>query len=268
MSLLKLGAAGSAVVALQRSLRRHKFDPGPIDGEFGPATQAALMAFQRGESLLPDGIAGKATAAALGLPSAPPPADVTAHVTARMVSPMFPGTPIGAIEADLPRLLIAMHDAGLGDKPMVLTALATIRAEAASFEPVEEGVSRFNTSPNGPPFDLYDYRKDLGNRGAPDGANFRGRGFVQLTGRANYTVFGARLDAGVDLVDHPGRASDSAIAARLLALFLKDKEPWIREALLEDDLGTARRLVNGGSHGLQDFADAFRAGEQSIPDEA
>ncbi|MDF0667352.1 MAG: hypothetical protein P0119_14930 [Nitrospira sp.] len=59
---------------------------------------------------------------------------------------------------------------------MVLVALAIIRAETESFEPIAEGRSRYNTSPNGHPFDLYDYRKDLGNQGPPDGEQYRGRG--------------------------------------------------------------------------------------------
>ena len=53
-------------------------------------------------------------------------------------------------------------------------AIATIRAETAGFEPISEFKSRFNTSPQGHPFDLYDSRKDLGNCGAPDGTNFKG----------------------------------------------------------------------------------------------
>jgi peptidoglycan L-alanyl-D-glutamate endopeptidase CwlK len=146
---------------------------------------------------------------------------------------------------------------------MVLVALATIRAETESFEPVAEAPSRFNTSPNGHPFDLYDKRRDLGNRGKPDGERFRGRSYVQLTGRANYERYGRLL--GVDLVQAPELASVPDIAGKLLAVFLKDKERVIKEALLEDDLRAARRAVNGGSHGLDRFSDAYRRGLALIP---
>jgi peptidoglycan L-alanyl-D-glutamate endopeptidase CwlK len=127
---------------------------------------------------------------------------------------------------------------------------------------ISEGQSRFNTSPAGHPFDLYDNRRDLGNTGPPDGAAFCGRGFVQLTGRANYTRYSREV--GQDLVGNPALANDSAIAAQLLAQFLKDRESRIREALAGGDLVTARRLVNGGSHGLDSFRDAFNIGNRLI----
>ena len=151
----------------------------------------------------------------------------------------------------------------LTDRGMVLMALATIRAETAGFVPIDEGKSRFNTSPGGKPFDLYDHRKDLGNRGPSDGADFKGRGFIQLTGQSNYQTIGQAL--GLDLTGNPAQANKPDVAARILALFLKNKEQRIKEALLEDDLRTARRLVNGGSHGLEQFTVAFRTGERLLP---
>jgi len=162
-------------------------------------------------------------------------------------------------------VLGALIDPQLTEKCMVLMSLATIRAETAGFVPVSEGLSRFNTSPNGHPFDLYDNRKDLGNKGRPDGERYRGRGFIQLTGRANYEVHGAAIGV-TDLVDHPEQANEPEIAARLLASFLKTHEMGIKEALLMDDLRRARRLVNGGCHGLEHFTEAYKVGLRVIPD--
>jgi putative chitinase len=82
---------------------------------------------------------------------------------------MCPGAPLVNIKANLPLILQALSALGLGDKPMVLDAIATIRAETAGFEPISEFKSRFNTSPNGHPFDLADNMTRIGNRGAPDG---------------------------------------------------------------------------------------------------
>src|SRR5881398_682937 len=141
-------------------------------------------------------------------------------------------TPLDNIKTNLPPVLQALLVAELADKPMVLMALATIRAETESFEPISEGRSKFNTSPGGHPFDLYDRRKDLGNQGPPDGASFKGRGFIQLTGRANYQKHGAAIGLDNQLIENPDLANDPEIAARLLSNFLKNQERAIKEALL------------------------------------
>jgi len=192
--------------------------------------------------------------------------NITGNVTVATVSKMCPGAGRDNIKVNLPHILEELSALELGDKAMVLMAIATIRAETGSFAPISEGKSTYNTStlPNGHPFDKYDSRKDLDNRGAPDGANFKGRGFVQLTGRHNYETYDGALGLGHRLVDNPELANDPTIAAKLLARFLKDKEDKIRAALNNDDLCLARRLVNGGSHGLAEFSDAFKTGEKII----
>ncbi len=185
------------------------------------------------------------------------------NLSAELVAKLFPGTPLSSIAANLPHVLAALEEAGLGDRDMTLMALGTIRAETASFRPVSEGISKWNTTTGGEPFDLYNRRADLGNQGPPDGERFRGRGFVQLTGRANYLEHGRAI--GVDLVADPDQANEPAIAARLIASFLKAKEPRIRSALAAGDLAAARRLVNGGSHGLEAFTDTYTRGQALIP---
>jgi peptidoglycan L-alanyl-D-glutamate endopeptidase CwlK len=182
--------------------------------------------------------------------------------TPSVIARIFPATPLANITANLPHILAALAAANLSDSPMLLVALATIRAEAESFLPLTEQPSRFNTSPNGTPFDLYDHRRDLGNQGPPDGADFRGRGFVQLTGRANYAQFAREINQ--PLLANPSLATDPAIAATLLARFLSHKEAAIRRALSANDLAAARRLVNGGSNGLDRFTNAFQVGSRLL----
>lgn len=261
---LKEGSTGPAVVRLQIKLKKVGFNPGRADGDFGPATTAALIGFQKSAGLLADGVAGPRTLAALKLAANDRLPSVIPGVTVTIVSKMFPFTQVDNIRDNLPFVLKGLVERMLGDKPMVLMALATIRAETESFQPINEGLSKFNTSPGGHPFDLYDFRSDLGNQGKGDGAKFRGRGYIQLTGRFNYQKLGTTLDMGGKLATNPELANDPTIAGKLLAAFLKDKERAIKEALIIGDLRLARRLVNGGSHGLDRFSEAFRIGEVLI----
>ncbi len=266
IELMKEGDAGPEIKKLQQKLKKAGFNPGALDGEFGPATEAALLAFQRSSGLLADGIAGPRTLVSLDLLAAKDLPSIVDKVTPLMVSRMFPFTQTDPIKKNLPAVLGALKEADLDDKSMVLMALATIRAESEGFVPIQEFKSRFNTSPGGHPYDLYDNRSDLGNRGRPDGESFCGRGFIQLTGRSNYERIGKKIGLGNGLVDDPGKANDPAIASKILAAFLKAKEMDIREDLLEDNLRAARRAVNGGSHGLDRFTDAYRRGQAAIPD--
>ena len=78
-TLLTVGAQGQAVTALQTQLKARGFDPGPIDGDFGPGTEQAVRAFQQAQGLEVDGVVGAQTASALGLSTGDmPPADLVA----------------------------------------------------------------------------------------------------------------------------------------------------------------------------------------------
>ncbi len=260
---LCVGMSGAGVAELQSRLIEEGFPPGPADGHFGPATEAAVLAFQRSNGLLADGLVGFRTATALKLSArvAPPPGMPAIGV--EIVARMFPLTPLPPIRRNLPLVMNALHAAGLTAPTIVLAALATIRAEAEGFEPIDEYISRYNTSPGGHPFDLYDRRHDLGNEGPPDGARFRGRGFVQLTGRANYKKFGEKIGLP-SLPETPDQANDPSVAAYLLAAFLDAAELPIKQALLDGRLATARSLVNGGTNGLARFTDAYLTGAKAL----
>jgi peptidoglycan hydrolase-like protein with peptidoglycan-binding domain len=285
MPVLKQGSTGPDVTALQTRLKELGFDPHGIDGNFGPGTKAALIAFQQSKGLAADGIAGSETMNALQLDAvagtsagttstgsgatavaATGTAPVVAGVTVDIVAKMFPGTPVANIKTNLPFVLQALADAGLRDKQMILMALATIRAETASFRPISEGISKFNTTPGSHPFNLYDNKGQgsLGNQGPPDGERFKGRGFIQLTGRANYKQHGAAIGLGNQLIENPDLANQPDIAAKLLASFIKNKEQAIRNALSANNLALARKLVNGGSHGLPEFTQAYQTGQSVI----
>ena len=91
----------------------------------------------------------------------------------------------------------------------------------------------------------------LGNTEPGDGKRFKGRGPIQITGRANYTRFGDLL--GLDLVADPPLAAVPEVAFRVAGLF------WSKRGLNElADLATAEsfreitRRINGGFNGLAD----------------
>jgi hypothetical protein len=194
--------------------------------------------------------------------------DITGLVTPDMVKQMFPSaTRLANISTNLPFVLAGLRARQLGDRSMVLMSLATIRAETEGFVPIDEGRSRFNTSPGGSPFNLYDagtrIGANLGNTEPGDGPRFKGRGYIQLTGRSNYKRVGGQI--GVNLIDQPQSANDPATAGLILAQFLKNAESAIRRALASNDLPTARKLVNGGSHGFVQFKDTFDKGMNILP---
>jgi putative chitinase len=189
-------------------------------------------------------------------------ASVMSQLTPDLVARMFPAARRANIEKYLPLVRRALAERGLVDKAMVLMALATVRAECATFDPISEVPSPLNTEPPGPPFNKYDRRPDLGNMGSPDGARFKGRGFIQLTGRKNYRFYGDLL--GYNLIGNPELANSPQPAAQILAAYMKENEPSIRSALAMGDLAAARRIVNGGQNGLDRFRTAFLIGDDLI----
>lgn len=81
--MLKEGSTGLLVKQLQERLAGGGFNPGQVDGIFGPKTREAVIQFQNNKGLAPDGIVGTQTWAALmESPPAPPPSPRMAPVYA------------------------------------------------------------------------------------------------------------------------------------------------------------------------------------------
>jgi hypothetical protein len=101
-------------------------------------------------------------------------------------------------------------------------------------------------------FDKYepgtDKGRDLGNTIKGDGYRFRGRGFVQLTGRRNYAKAGSAL--GIDLVAKPDDALVPEIAARIIIRGMM--EGWFTAKKLgSQSYEEMRRIVNGTDKAAQ-----------------
>jgi hypothetical protein len=171
---------------------------------------------------------------------------------------IFPDTPKNQIQENYPFLIKALAKFSLADKTMLAMALAIISAENVNLVPTEEQKSRFNTSPGGQAFDLYDYRKDLGNQGPNDGSLFKGRGYLRLTGRKNYEDISNVLGYGKLLLEQPDKALDPTISSEVLVFFLHRSEAKIREAADRNSIEELRRLPNGGSHGIERFRETYK----------
>ncbi len=262
MLLLMRGNAGKEVAELKKALRKALGDGAAAyaglaaGNEFDADTETALRAWQSGVGLVADGIAGPRTFSALGI-TPPPRLDVSVDTT--MARKLFPYTKTSSIARNLPYVTAALAAFGLTDANMIGTALGTIRAETEGFVPIAELPSHFNTLPGQAAFSAYEYK--LGNKHPGDGARYRGRGYVQLTGRENYEKFGKVLD--ISLADNPDSACAPEVAACLLAAYLDANRDRLTKALAKDDLKAARKVVNGGSHGLERFSDTFRMAQKA-----
>jgi len=92
----------------------------------------------------------------------------------------------------------------------------------------------------------YEGRRDLGNLQKGDGRRFKGRGLIQLTGRANYAAAGHDLQA--PLLDQPELVERFPYAADASGWFWKKN--GLNELADKDDVRAVTRRVNGGLNGL------------------
>ncbi len=161
--------------------------------------------------------------------------------------------PAANVERYWPALQAACIENGLTDTASVIAVLATVGTEVASFEPINEfgGPSYFSK--------MYDGRADLGNTHPGDGVRYHGRGFIQLTGRANYRGYEQKL--GVPLEEKPELALDPAVAARVLGRYFKDR--GIAGDARKGDWEAVRRKVNGGLNGWNRFDELVKRLEQA-----
>lgn len=124
------------------------------------------------------------------------------------------------------------------NKAQIAYILATARHESGLGKWMEEIASGSK----------YEWRASLGNNQKGDGVKFKGRGFVQITGRNNYKNYSKIL--GIDLLSNPKRASEKGIASKILVDGMKNGRftgvnlnKYINEN--GNDFINARRIVNG-----------------------
>lgn len=154
------------------------------------------------------------------------------------------GAPVADVKANWPAVAAALKKRGLTSREVMIAAAATIGTEVGNtFKPIDEyGDKAYFTR-------MYEKRADLGNVKAGDGARYHGRGYIQLTGRANYRTYGKKL--GVPLETQPELAKRPEVAAAVLADYFASR--GVAESAKNGDWQAVRRKVNGGLNGWPRF---------------
>jgi putative chitinase len=211
---------------------------GPLvpDGQCGAATIAVIEQFQHGV------VGGKDTVG-LVLPEAQGGTTLTAlrgGMPPSLVEGKLDGMYIDAAAATVTNfyaaILAGMQKGAINTPLRQAHFLAQVGHESGELRYTQELASGT----------AYEGRKDLGNTQPGDGVRFKGRGLIQLTGRANYTAFGKVC--GQDLLTNPALLAVTPLAVDVAVWF------WTQHGLNvladKDDVVTITRRINGGTNGL------------------
>ena len=147
-------------------------------------------------------------------------------------------------------LNVAMAEANITTPQQQAMFIAQLAHESGGFQFMEEIASGH----------AYEGRADLGNTQPGDGARFKGRGYIQVTGRYNYEQAGQAL--GLDLVSNPELAAQPENAARIAAWYWTSRD--INDAADSGDFTQVTRLINGGTNGLADRQSYFARAQAAL----
>jgi len=138
----------------------------------------------------------------------------------------------------LPFIQQAMQEFDISSYLRETAFLAQLAHESAELRYMEEIASGA----------AYEGRADLGNTQPGDGKRYKGRGPIQLTGRANYSKYGQLL--GLDLVNNPTIAATREVGFRIAGQFWKLN--GLNELADQQQFKTITKRINGGYNGLDD----------------
>jgi putative chitinase len=269
--LLKLGSEGEDVKKLQTKLGIEAI------GKFGPKTDAAVKAWQSANGLTADGIVGDGTWSKMFGGAAP----VAAAPAAPIVN--SGNLKLSKLKGHIPDAVIAMipdtaSKFGINTPLRLAHFLAQCGHESGGFRATQENLNysakglmgifrkyfpnaslaaQYERKPAKIAARVYGGRMGNGNEASGEGYKFRGRGYIQLTGKENYTAFGKSI--GEDILSNPDVVSSKYALLSAAWFFSKNGLHKMADSGASDAVVTQiTKRVNGGTIGLPDRIKHFK----------
>jgi putative chitinase len=270
--LLKKGDNNENVKLMQQKLGIE-----PAVTNFGPKTEAAVKAWQAAHGLAADGIVGDKTWAMIMAEGQSVPAPVE--------TPIVPvgGLKLDKLKGHIPDAVIAMIPDTAAkfqiNTPLRLAHfLAQCGHESGGFRatqenlnysakglngifkkyfPTEAAAAAYARNPQKIANKVYGGRMGNGNEASGEGYKFRGRGYIQLTGKENYTAFGKAI--GEDILSNPDKVASTYALLSAAWFFNKNGLHKMADGGATDAVVTSiTKRVNGGTIGLADRIKHFK----------
>jgi len=177
----------------------------------------------------------------------------TGGVSAGQLAKIMPGASQSTIQQYLPYLNQAMQKAGITTPARQAAFLAQLGHESGSFRYMQEIASG----------SAYEGRKDLGNTQPGDGVKYKGRGPIQITGRANYAAAGKAL--GIDLINHPELAATPQVGFQTAAWYWNSHNlNQYADQNTQKSFDQITHIINGGYNGKADRDSRWATAKQQL----
>jgi putative chitinase len=270
--LLKVGSEGADVKKLQEKLGVETI------GKFGPKTEAAVKAWQKANGLKDDGIVGDATWSKMFGESTPK----TNVIKEDVVIPSGGPLNIEKLKGHIPDSVLAQipetaKKFNITNNLRLAHFLSQCGHESGGFKAVSENLNysadglkkifgkyfpgnlneSYARKPEKIASRVYGNRMGNGDEASGEGYKFRGRGYIQLTGKSNYTNFSKFI--GEDCVSNPDLVATKYPLASAAFFFDSNKLWSICDKGADDATVTSvTKRVNGGILGLSDRIKHFK----------
>lgn len=166
------------------------------------------------------------------------------QVTAAQLTAIFPQLSVRLVLALVPGMNQALIDIGAVNSQCACFFIGQVGHETGEFKYSVEVASG----------DAYEGRADLGNTQPGDGRRYKGRGWIQLTGRDNYRAAGKAL--GLDLEGNPELAASPDVAGRTAAWYWNSRD--LTRSANAGDFARVTRKINGGYNGWDHRVAVYR----------